>query len=660
MHQGRAWARAAVACGLVLFLERPAPASTAEELIRQEQARGQVEAALALYQSPTEDGAVRHDHLVRAVHDLAKAGPDVVPFLATELSQPQQSTFLFSAYALGLIGGSEAEQALRDAVVAAEATPGTWGELRKAWSCWALCLAGRADALDLMNQGKHYSAHAGLHSRMTVLEAGAVLTGRNSTPYLLGQLGRYNGENDARYLERANVIRALGYVGDPAAFPTLTQTLATGDLLLRREAGPAVSGYDTAEAVEALIAALGDEDQLVRRGAALGLEQVLPVGRTEPITARLASEDDAILRGILYEVLARAGGRAASDALLAQWGREDASDRTQLVDVFPLLDPEKVRPFLRKGLDDTEASVRVAAVRAAALSTDPQVRAWLVDAVSSPYWTLAQPAVEALAELGDARAGEPIAQRLIDLELSGVVTDPRQRLRVEKLGDALLALRDTRRVEELRKAAARQQDGQLLQYLERLLARLDLVRANGTKPKRWIETLASPEADVRMLAYAELGRAGTTQGGDALVQTFGRVDVAEGVEILNALAHADSKSARELIERVLVAPEFDPVERLPLREMDAWTARRLGPEMYPTLLEAVERREGRDTVPLVYLAVLGGDKVIPVLDRYRSLRFRYIKWTRGEELPRLDFIRRQLAHGRSIAELDRPPRELGF
>jgi hypothetical protein len=111
---------------------------------------------------------------------------------------------------------------------------------------------------------------------------------------------------------------------------------------------------------------------------------------------------------------------------------------------------------------------------------------------------------------------------------------------------------------------------------------------------------------------------------------------------------------------VLVAPEFDPVERLPLREMAAWTARRFGPAMYPTLLQAVERREGRDTVPLVYLVVLGGDKAIPVLDHYRSLRFRYLKWTRGEELPRLDFIRRQVVHGRSIAELDRPPRELGF
>ena len=660
MHEGRAFARVAVACGLLLVLCPPAPASTAQELVRREEVRAQVDAALELYLSPTDDGSLRNDNLVRAVHDLARIGPEVVPFLATELGQPQQATFLFSAYALGLIGGDEAEKALREAVVAADATPGTWGELRKAWSCWALCLAGHADALERMNQGTHLAAHAGLHSGMTVLEAGAVLTGRESTPYLLGQLGRYNAENDPRYLERLNVIRALGRVGDPAAFATLAQALASGDLLVRREAGQAVGGFDSAEALEALLAALGDEDLLVRRGAALALEQVLPVGRLEPLTARLAADDDAILRGILYGILARAGGPAASDTLLAQWGREDASDRTQLVETFPYLDPEKVRPFLRKALDDPNASVRVAAVRAGARSADPQARAWLVEAVSSPYWTLAQPAVDSLAELGEERAAEPVAQRLIDLELSGVVTDPRQRLRVQKLGDALLALRHTRRIEDLRKAAARQQDGLLVQYLERLLARLDLVRANGTKPKRWIETLASAQADERVLAYAELGRAGTAQAADALVQTFGRVDVTEGVEILSALGRADSKAGRELIERVLVAPDFDPVDRQPLRDMAAWSARRLGPQLYPTLLQAVERREGRDTVPLVYLAVLGGDKAIPTLDRYRALRFRYLKWTRGEELRRLDWIRRQLAHGRSIADLDRPPRELGF
>jgi len=662
LRQGRGFARAAVACWLLVGAIPPSVSaeSTAEELVRREQVRAQVAAAMELYLSPTEDGNLRNDNLVRAVHDLAEIGEETVPFLANELSQAQQATFLFSTYALGLIGGSEAEQALRDAVAAADATPGTWGELRKAWACWALCLMGRAEGLDLMNQGQHFSAHAGMHSRMTVLESGAVLTSRDSTKHLLSQLERYNGENDPRYVERLNVIRALGQVGDPAALPTLAQAIAGGDLLVRRETGTALGGFDSPEAVAALLAALGDEDLMVRRGVALGLKVALPVGRVEPVIARLSVEDNSILRGILYEVIARAGGASGTDALLAQWGREDPTDRAQLVEVFPHLDPEKVRPFLRKALDDSDAGVRVAALRGGSISPDPQVRTWLIEAVSSPYWTVAQPAVDYLAALGEVKAAEPIAQRLIDLELSGVVTDPRQRLRVEKLGDALLALRDTRRVEELRAAAARQQDGMLVQYLERLLVRLDTLRTNGTKLKRWVEALASPEADVRLLAYAELGRLGSAQAGDALVQTFGRVDVLEGVEILRALGQTSSKAGRELIERVLLGPEFDPIDRAPLRDMAAWSARRVGAEMYPTLLQAVERREGRDTVPLVYLAVLGREKAIPILDRYRSARFRYLKWTRGDELPRLDWIRRQLAHDRSIDELDRPPREIAF
>jgi len=74
----------------------------------------------------------------------------------------------------------------------------------------------------------------------------------------------------------------------------------------------------------------------------------------------------------------------------------------------------------------------------------------------------------------------------------------------------------------------------------------------------------------------------------------------------------------------------------------------------------VQRRDGRDTLPLVYLAVLGGEKALATLELTRSARLRYIKWSRGAELTRLDWIRRQLAHGRSIADADRPPEELTF
>jgi hypothetical protein len=79
------------------------------------------------------------------------------------------------------------------------------------------------------------------------------------------------------------------------------------------------------------------------------------------------------------------------------------------------------------------------------------------------------------------------------------------------------------------------------------------------------------------------------------------------------------------------------------------------------ILEAgVERRQGRDVRPLIYLAVLGGDKSVPFLDRYRVTRMRYIKWSRSAELERLDWIRRELSHGRNIDDVDVPPDDLKF
>ncbi len=58
--------------------------------------------------------------------------------------------------------------------------------------------------------------------------------------------------------------------------------------------------------------------------------------------------------------------------------------------------------------------------------------------------------------------------------------------------------------------------------------------------------------------------------------------------------------------------------------------------------------------------MLGQQQAIPVLDRYRAERMRYIKWSRGAELQKLDWIRRELAHGRPLDAVDVPPRELRF
>ena len=131
--------------------------------------------------------------------------------------------------------------------------------------------------------------------------------------------------------------------------------------------------------------------------------------------------------------------------------------------------------------------------------------------------------------------------------------------------------------------------------------------------------------------------------------------------ILRALGSIPNEHSMELIERVLLAPEFDGVERSDLRDEAAWSARRIGGDrMFEALEASAERRQGRNARVLVYLAVLGGDRALPTLNEYRLSRMVYIDWERGKELETIDWIIAQLEHGRSIAALDSPPERLLF
>jgi len=635
--------------------------STAEELIRQERVRQEIEDAFALYRQPEESGDVQNDNLVEAVEQLVRLGADAVPFLTLELEQAQPGSFFFSAYALGRIGGAESEKALREAVESAERKPTDWAALRKGLACYALGLMGEVDAVDLVNEGRHQSGNVPIHGSFSVLEAIALFNAPESGELLVAQFDRYDDEKDPLYSDRANVVNALGRAPSQAAFEKLHAILKNEHPRLRRRAAFALASFDTPETISALLAALDDPDVLVRRAAARALSDSLPVGRLEVPLAKLQTEEQPVLRGALYQLITRAGGPAMTEVLVAQWGHPDPLDRSQLVRLFPDLDREKTLPVLREALNDPVSRVYVAAATALGeIGSETSVEL-LIESLRSPYWTLAQTALEQLTRLDETRAATTIRDRLIDVELTGVVTDPRRRSQIERLGEALVALRGTGRLDDLREAASRQKDALLIRYLDRQLKRLETIQANGNKTKLWLASVASPDADIRMLAYDALGRAATEQAARALVDTFPRVEPDEGVAILRALGKIDSAPSHQLIERVLTAPEFDPIERAPLRDMAAWSARRIGGEAMIGILEtAVERRQGRDVRPLIYLAVLGGDKSVPFLDRYRITRMRYIKWSRGAELDRLNWIRRELTHARTIDDVDVPPGELTF
>ena len=98
-----------------------------------------------------------------------------------------------------------------------------------------------------------------------------------------------------------------------------------------------------------------------------------------------------------------------------------------------------------------------------------------------------------------------------------------------------------------------------------------------------------------------------------------------------------------------------------MRQMAAWSARRLGGErMLGALQASAKRRMGRDIHVLIYLALLGGEEALPTLAEYRLLRMRFVGWMSGKELEKLDWISRPIYAGRSLSEVDVPPAKIVF
>ncbi|HXV76736.1 MAG TPA: HEAT repeat domain-containing protein, partial [Candidatus Polarisedimenticolaceae bacterium] len=615
----------------------------ADELIRQEEIRQTIEDALELYFSSDGD---RMANILASVGSVADLGDDAVPFLSNELAQQDPRTFFFAAYSLGRIRTEGAARALREAIETAESQQiGEWPMMRKAWACWGLGMTGDPEAVTLLDSGRHLSGLIPVGRQFTVLESAAVHTAPLSLEALHRLLKTLDDEIDPRTAYRRNVLDAIRRLGDPASTEVLIDLVDNGPPALRDDAAHALGAIDTPEAKAVLLARLDLPDPRARRGVVLGLQIHPPTGGLDPVFARLAVETDAVIRGVLYDIIVRAGGQATTERLLAQWGKPDPQDRAQLAALLPYLDRDKVQDVLAMAVRDRATSVAYNAAEAAARLGDDRAIALLIDVVRSAELD-ATSAIQFLGELRVEEAGDVLAWRLIDVELRDKRYDSHRRDRVIGIGRALVDVGYGGRIDDLKQATVGLEDPKLVGYLEQLTAELELLATNRDKTKRWIPMLASDDPRHRELAYAYFARAGDPRAGDELIRAFGRVEPSEGVRILDALGGIDTAASRELIARVLTAPEFDDYRRAELREMAAWSARRLG--MYDTLVAAVERRRGRDFLPLVYAAVLGGERALELLGRYRIERLDYIGEDHGVELTKIDWMRIELSHGRSI------------
>jgi HEAT repeat protein len=631
-----------------------------DELLARERLRASVEALLEEYLAAGPRGEVRVDKAIATVEGFVALGPDVAPYLINELEQERPGLYDLTAYALGMLGTPEAEMALRDAAARAEDEPGKEALARKAWALWGLGLQGRVDALRLAIEGRHLVANYAMHQSTSLFESVALQTTPESLPVLLEILDTVASDKE-RFRERRSVLRALRRLRDPSAAAKMIPLLESDNYRVRSEAASALRTIGTPEVVAALLQALDDDHLMVRQNAAAALEYIGDSGRHEKIHERLEQETDPYARGSLYRLLADTAGTGAFDRLNRYAGRSEAKDRRHLVAAVEIVDDPRRIPFLRAALTDADNGVALQAVLALGRLGGVGAVEALSEAVSEARAMIAHAAARQLARLDASSAGAAVANRLLDDFLAAPVSDAGQRFNVEKTMAALVTLGHTKAIRGLRDALDRQPDPSLKRRIEATIGQLELIQRNRRKVDRWVESSTATDPEIRQLAWARLASIGSAEAAQALVAAFDTADRTDREEILRVLGSVAEAHAAPLLERVLLDPFFDHPHESPLRDMAAWTARRIGGDAMLELLDAAaRRRNGRDAKVLVYALLLGRERALPLLSSLRVPRMRYLGWSRGNEQAHLDRLATRVATGRSIERMEVPPGKMVF
>jgi HEAT repeat protein len=205
---------------------------------------------------------------------------------------------------------------------------------------------------------------------------------------------------------------------DEAAIPALTRALRSDPAdEVRVEAARLLEPWGTAEAVDALAAALLDASAPVRQAAAQSLSELKnpAVGeRLLPWAGHpLPEVRAAALRG-LRELRLPAAAEPALQAL----HDEDAAVRREAVGVLGWLKWQSALPLLAQlAQQDPAAEVRRIAAGALGLAAEPGLDgavAALVRALQDPAWTVREEAATTLGRLKAASAVEALLQTLDD------------------------------------------------------------------------------------------------------------------------------------------------------------------------------------------------------------------------------------------------------
>ena len=639
------------------------PADPLSELVAQERLRSIVEEA---YASVTEARITYPDDtaFVEAYTDIAwelgQVDPGIVPLLANEAMQGDPTTFYLAVYGLALQRTPEAIASLYEAIERAENDDSGFARTRKAQLVWALAVAGDVRALSVADAGRHLVGDFGMVRGTSTLEMAAIARTPESVELLNAELLEAGLPQPEDRLRTLYALRAIQRIGHPSSLQALLRWIQSDSSMGRVEAVQGLGYLRDAKATEALFTALSDDHPSVRTLAARAIALQSPAGKFEAIAEALGKAEPQP-RAELYGTLVALDPVAALPILTRYAPSPNGAERIAICKAastigIPAMD------LLIQQVADPAMQAGVCAIEALARLDSPRARRVVIRAVDSPNWPLALTASRLAADRRWFDAGETMRRRLEKREFPKMLRDHKDRRWSEWLIRQLTRLEDLAAIPLFEQALETQREPLLREALETALRKLHAVREAADDLEKWEALATGEDEELRRIAYRHLGR-GLHGDGDAtlLRLALSRAEPEEGAAILDELGGIDSDVSRDVVERILTAPEYQRPELYALRDMAAWSARRLGGErMTAALRKSIKIRHARDVRPIVYYALLSGAAAIPLIESVLPARMRFNTAFKGREHDTLRKLIIALADGRTLDALDRPPTEIKF
>jgi len=636
------------------------PPPTPEQLAAQERVRPIVNDIWLEVRSPAPPNEERPRYFFDVTDRLIAIGPDVVPFLVAEIDLMDPATFHFSAYALGRLGGPDAETALRKAIRAAEARGGRFGVACRRYALFGLALMGKPDALDLMQQGEPPLHGVVMLPDFPLASHLAVVIGPAGAGTLAKQLDTYTPDPEATD-KLEDTLRALARAGDASVVPKLLDLLDHPSPRIRALAADAISRLGEPAQCERLIPLLASKDQGEKIFVASALERWKPAPCYKAMIGRLESEDDISVRGALYAAIVAIGGESSLDVFRAFLGSRNQFDQALVVDSIGRIGSKKGLNLLRSVLPEGNANTIAHALQGIANIGGEGAMDTLHAMASDRRRSVASSAAEILTGLGDKQIAPRRASEFLDL-VREPIGNLSLRARVVELGEAMVTLSYTEPIDDLKAAAAVQTDLEILDTLNSCIRRLEALKRHGDDVAAWTAELASPLPAMRALADRRLAELGTPAAVKALTARLARTDLPpdEREDVFLAIGTARTAGASALVAAQLADPAGDVWNVQKARAAAAWAARRIGgPRMAEALRASAIRRDGRDFATLVYYAVLERGAARETLTTLKTRRLRYPESPFGPQSSQLDFIVSDLAAGYPLTRFDVAPGDLG-